>query len=266
LVLHADVAGADSPGLATLLNPFSPFVVPPRLQAEVRLTPTWVWLLGGSGRFARQRLSFDLKRDMALERDGVFLDWMVRLQTGRLSLRVEQSMRDFKGLVDYQQVAGRPTGEARLEYSGLRVGGDIDFFQWNKSRVGINVDLECYSPVFWASFVENDLVARGKKITGDWPTTAGVHAVLFTAPTFAGISGVFEARARWPIRGASVTDWEIIAGFTFPEIHFGTVGFRTGYRRTSVEFKDRLNFNQSPATAEFQIDLGGWFGEIVYYY
>jgi len=210
--------------------------------------------------------SWDLKRDMALERDGIFFDWMTRLQVGRWSARLAGNMRDFKGMVEHQTAPARPAGETRLEYDGLRVGGDLDFVQWNGSRVGVNVDVDLYAPFFWTTVVEGDLVARGKKITSDWATTMGVHVVLMSGPTFRGIAGVVEARARWPIRGCSVTDWEIGAGFTLPELQFGTIGFRSGYRRTSLEFKDRVSFNGNLVTTEFQIDMGGWFGELVYYY
>lgn len=266
LLLYVTAPGVAAAGLPALLDPLSPFFEFPPPQAEIRATPIWVWLLSGSVQIPNLQRSLDLKTDLALERDGVFFDWMARFQVGRWSARLHGNMRDFKGILAVQNVPGRPVGEVRFEYDGLRVGGDLDFFQWNRSRVGVNFDVDLYAPTFSITILEADTVRRARTLTPDWSTTLGAHVVLSSGPTFRGIAGIVEARARWPIRGCNVTDWEIAGGFTFPELQFGVIGLRSGYRRTSLDFSDRQTFNGSLATIEFEMNMAGWFAELVYYY
>jgi len=257
---------AAAQGFAGLFDVFSPLYTLPPLHSETRVTPIWTWLIDGKARVPSLGLSWDLRKDMGLSKSTLFLDTMVRIQVGRISLRFIYNVRDFKGSSDFFAVQDRPIGETRLDYSGWRFGSDVDLIQGNGLRLGANVDYDVFQPSFTATFVEADLVARGKKLTDASPMTVGFHVVLTSPVNLYGVAGTCEARARWPVLGAHVTEWELCGGLRLPESIWGTVALRTGYRRMSLEFKDRILYNGNPASAEFEVAVGGWFGEMVYYY
>jgi hypothetical protein len=79
---------------------------------------------------------------------------------------------------------------------------------------------------------------------------------------------VAEARARWPIAGTQVTDWEVSLGLKTPETILGTTALKGGYRRTSIEFNDHRHqhWNNVTVPTNLNVVLGGWFVELAYYY
>jgi hypothetical protein len=249
-----------------LLDAFSPFFSFPRLEAEARVTPIWTYLLYGKVSVPGQQLTWDLKDDFALEPNVLFLDSMVRIQIGRLSFRTHYNVRDYKGSTPVTNLPNRPFAEARFDYSGLRLGGDFDVLQWGRSRVGVNMDYDLYSPTFTASINQANPASAGKQISGAAALTLGMHLVYNPTFNLYGISAVGEARARWPISGTEVTDWEVSGGLKSAETALGSVALRSGYRRTSIEFHDTEVYNNVGASTVFDAAIGGWFGELVYYY
>jgi len=175
-------------------------------------------------------------------------------------------MRDYIGTRPVTNVPDRPYGEARFEYTGLRLGGDLDVVQWGRSRVGVNMDYDLYVPDFRASINETTRFSPGKQINGTSALTLGVHAVYNPTFNLYGISSVGEVRARWPILGTEITDWEVSAGLKSAETALGSVALRGGYRRTNIEFYDTETYNGAGVSTEFNAAIGGWFGEMVYYY
>jgi len=252
----------DFPGL---LDPFSPIFAFPRLEAEAKVSLIGTRLLSGKVVVPSLQRSWDLKDDFAVEPNALFLDSMVRLQVGRLSFRTYYNVRDYKGTT-LTTLPNRPVGEARLDYSGLRLGADFDVFQWGRSRVGVNMDYDLYVPNFTWNITDDNRASTAKQINGQAALTLGVHAVYNPTYCLYGISGVAEARARWPIMGAEVTDWEISAGLKSAETALGSVALRGGYRRTSISFHDSEIYNSVGASTEFDAVIGGGFGEVVYYY
>jgi hypothetical protein len=256
-------AAQDFPGL---LDAFSPLFSFPRLEAEARVTPIWTSLLYAKLVVPSLQVSWDLKDDFALEPNVLFLDSMLRIQVGRFSFRTHYNVRDYKGSTPVTNLQNRPFGEARFDYLGLRLGGDFDVLQWGRSRVGVNMDYDLYAPSFTASIYQGNPASAGKQINGTAALTLGMHVVY--NPTFSlyGISGIGEARARWPILGTEVTDWEVSAGLKSAETVLGSIALRTGYRRTSIAFQDTEVYNNVGASTDFDAAIGGWFGEMVYYY
>ena len=262
--LSAAVA-QDFPGLLDASSPLFSF---PRLEAEARLTPIGTRLLYGKivvTGVPNLPLSWDLIDDFGVEPNALFLDIMVRIQLGRLSFRTYYNRREYKGSIAATNLPNRPFGEARFDYSGWRVGGDFDVLQWGTSRVGVNLDYDTFVPNFTAS-INDPSGSQGKQINGNAALTLGTHVVYNPTWCLYGISGVAEARARWPISGAEVTDWEVSAGLKSPETVLGSVALRGGYRRTNIEFRDTETYNAQGISAEFTAAIGGWFGEMVYYY
>jgi hypothetical protein len=265
-LFHAGATSAVAQGFPGLLDALSPLFSFPRLEAEARVTPIWTRLLYAKLVAPSLQMSWDLKDDFALQSSVLFLDSMVRLQVGRLSFRTHYNVRDYKGTTPLTNLPGRAFGEARFDYSGLRLGGDFDVFQWGRSRVGVNMDYDLYTPNFTASINEANRASAGKQIFGTSALTLGMHLVYNPTFNVYGISAVGEARARWPIMGTEVTDWEVSGGLKSAETVLGSVALRSGYRRTTIEFSDTAVFNNVGAATEFDAAIGGWFGELVYYY
>ena len=265
-LFHVGMPSAVAQDFPGLLDAFSPLFSFPRLEAEARVTPIWTSLLYANLVVPSLQVSWDLKDDFALEPNVLFLDSMLRIQVGRFSFRTHYNLRDYKGSTPVTNLPNRPFGEARFDYSGLRLGGDFDVFQWGRSRVGVNMDYDLYAPNFTASINQGNPASAGKQINGTAALTLGMHVVY--NPTFSvyGISGIGEARARWPIMGTEVTDWEVSAGLKSAETVLGSVALRSGYRRTSITFHDTEVYNNVGASTEFDAAIGGWFGEMVYYY
>lgn len=252
----------DFPGLA---NPFSPVFSFPPLQAEVRGSLIWMRLLKGKEVAGNQVLDF--KSFWGMDPGALFLDSMVRLQVGPFSARLHQSMRYFKGTDSFLgPLAG--IGVAEFDYTGLRIGGDFDVLRWNRSRVGIDMDYDLYHPQL--------AVTQATLLTGPSALTIGFHLVYNPSYNLYGFTPVAEGRARWSILGSDVTDWEVAGGLRSPETVLGTMAIRSGYRHTTVEFRDWLGTFPSPPSvpvsvtvpvrAQVDVTMGGWFGELVYYY
>lgn len=264
----------DFPGLA---NPFSPLFSFPPLQAEAKGSLIWMRLL--KGKEVAGNRTFDFRDFWGMDSGALFLDSMVRLQIGPFSARLHQSMRYFKGdhgftpdLVSF--------GVAAFDYTGLRIGGDFDVLRWNRSRIGIDMDYDLYHPeLSVTSFLPGVNVVTGRQhqgaiqLTGPTALTLGFHVVYNPSYNLYGFSPVAEGRARWSILGSDVTDWEIAAGLKSPETVIGTMALQTGYRQTAVSFKDwgfvpqaSIGSPQGPVRAQVDVTMGGWFGELVYYY
>jgi hypothetical protein len=209
-------------------------------------------------------IRLDFKDDWGMDKAATFVDAMLRLQMGPLSGRLNYSMRYFKGIPP-----SSATTEATFDYTGIRIGGDFDVLRWGRSRLGIDMDYDLYHPVVTATSLS--------ELTGPSTLTLGFHAVYNPTYNLYGFSAVAEGRARWSIVGSQVKDWEIAGGFTSPETVFGVMAIRSGYRQTTVQFHDWLNGNSQyqgsrlvpiaqPAHTTVDVTMGGWFGELVYYY
>jgi hypothetical protein len=245
------------PGLA---NPFSPVFSFPPLQAETKASLIWVQLLKGKQTIPAVSQTFQFRDYWGMERSATFLDAMVRLQVGPFSARLNYGMRYFKGEEGFTGIplpAG-VVGQAAFDYTGLRIGGDFDVLRWNGSRIGIDMDYDLYHPYL--------TVTSMGETSGPSALTLGFHVVLSPPYNAYGFSGIAEGRARWSIAGSNVTDWEVAAGFKTVETVLGVVALRSGYRQTTIEFKDWTTYLQAPWRAEVDVTMGGWFGELVYYY
>ncbi len=255
LIFHfigaSTVAAADL-GLGGLADTLSPLVYPPCFQAEAKVTPVWVYVATGSLTAPGQG-SLSLRDDFGLSRGALFLDTMVRLQAGALSFRAHYEPRAF---IAYPRVPDNPTitGRTDFEYSGVRLGGDLDLVRSKTSRIGLDLDYQLYVP----TFTQTIRPAAAVIVAGDNPFTLGAHAVYNPVRNLWGISGIFEIRGRWTVSGASITDMDASLGVKSPETVLGSVALKSGYRRTAIEFND--------SQTTFDTVLSGWFGELAYYY
>jgi len=247
---------------SNFFNRFSPFLTWPPVQGEFTLTPTYMRVVSGKQTIPSLGISWNLRDDFAMKDPRFFLDAMFRFQIGRLSLRAHVNTREFIGTKKFQDNPSGQTGVARFDYSGYRVGGDIDILMFGNSRIGGNLDYDMYTP----SFSESIQTLGGKKLVGGGPITIGAHAVLRPIPKFYGFSALFEARARWPLAGADLTDWFIAAGIQGSETYIGTLGARAGYRSTTISFSDSQFHNFQEVSQNFNVVMDGVFAEFVYYY
>lgn len=239
-------------GFPGLTDAFSPLVFPPTIHAEARATPIWASIVGGKVSVASEG-SWDLREQFALNSGRVFLDSMGRLQVGSFSVRLHYEPRFFAGRL-HPPTNPAITVESNFDFSGVRLGGDVDFFRRNLSRVGVDLDYYIYVPIFTQTI--NPQIAN--EIIGQNAVTLGAHVIYNPINNFFGISGICEGRARWSVGGTSVKDLELAAGLKAPATVMGDVALRAGYRRTALEYSDSRN--------TLDAIIAGWFGEVAYYY
>ncbi len=263
LLVVSSLPCARAQGFFGIADPGSPFIFPPGLQGEARVTPTWMGIASGHNSIPSLMIDWSLRNQFDMTKSYLFIDTMLRLGVGRFSVRGHYEPREFVGRTRFRNNPQLHVAEARLDYSGIRVGGDVDFFIFYGARVGANIDLDLYRPIFTeASQTGNG----GKKIQGDSALTWGGHATYSPGLSVYGVSGVVEVRARWPLLGTSVTDLELAGGLRGPESVLGAAALRFGWRSTSLEFHDKQSFNNAVVNTEFDAVLSGWFGQLVYYY
>ncbi len=254
---------ARAQGFFGIADPGSPFIFPPGLQGEARVTPTWMKISSGSNSIPSLGIDWSLTDEFDMTRSYLGIDTMLRFGVGRYSIRGHYEPREFVGRTRYRNNPFGNVAEARLDYSGIRVGGDVDFILFYGARFGVDADLDLYRPIFTeAARTDNG----GKKIQGESALTWGVHAMYSPDASLYGLSGVVEVRARWPIMGTSVTDLELAAGLRGPESVLGTAALRFGWRSTSLKFHDKQSYNNLVVDTEFDAVINGWFGQLVYYY
>jgi hypothetical protein len=227
----------------------SPLVWTPGVEGDVKARLVWVNI--GSGSVSGLE-GGSLIGTFHMTKAPVFIDSVARFQVSRVSVRTIYEPRDFSGFR-----LGFDT-EARLSYSGFRLGGDFDIIQWNKTRMGVNMDYDFYAIKFT---YPSNISPFPRAITGTNALTAGIHAIYNPLKTVFGISGLFEARVRWPVTGTDVTDWELGVGIASPATLMGSCSLTAGYRNT------RVSFNKGDVRQiDFDVVFNGWFTELAFYY
>ncbi|MFH1115709.1 MAG: hypothetical protein V1792_17505 [Pseudomonadota bacterium] len=254
---------AMAQGFFGIADPGSPFIFPPGLQGEARVTPIWTTISGGSNTIPSLGIDWGLRNQFDMTQSYLNIDTMLRFGVGRFSLRGYYEPREFVGRTRYRNNPWGNVAEARLDYSGIRVGGSVDFFLIYGARFGADIDLDLYRPIFTEA-VQTD--NGGKKIQGESAFTWGVHGVYSPDASLYGLSGSVEVTARWPLTGTSVTDLELAAGLRGPESVLGAAALRFGWRSTSLKFHDKQSYNNLVVDTGFDAVISGWFGQLVYYY
>ena len=262
LLVPAVVSSAGAQELSGLLDGFSPVISLPWLQGEMRGRVVWARIVSGKQTIPSLGQDWDLRDTFNLTDGHFFLDYMLRVQLSRLSGRLYYEISDFAKSSRFQNVPGQPGATARFSYTGLRLGADLDFYQRCRTRFGVDMDFDLFAP----NFTESVETAGGKSITGNAAVTMGIHGIYNPVMNFWGISPLLEVRARWPISETKVTDWEISGGLASPETMLGTVAIKGGYRRTSLQFQSSQAFKDASGSTDFDVVIGGWFGELIYYY
>jgi hypothetical protein len=246
------VIGAVQPASAQyfgVLDALTPLAWYPSVEGQIAARLTWVSIASGS---VSGPEGGSLTDTFHLNKNQLFLDSMARFQLSRVSIRTIYEPRD---------VAGYRLGfdtEARLTYSGFRLGGDIDIIQCNKTRFGLDMDYDFYSPRL---VYPTNLSQFPHAINGTNALTMGVHGVYNPLETIFGVTPIVEARFRWPIAGTQVTDWEFSGGIASPSSLMGSWSLTAGYRNTQLSFS-----TGGAPDLKFDCAFQGWFGELAYYY
>lgn len=254
------VADAQDPG--GMLDRLAPLFELPRMEGEFRIHSIITGVSTGKQVIPQLGLAWDLRNDFGLNKSYVFVDLLARIQIGLLSFRAQSYTRDLAGLNDPVGNPNLASAEARFIYTGFRLGVDFDVYQWGDSRVGMNFDYDLQSP----AFTEAIATIGGKRITGDPPVTGGLHVYWNPKRYFFGVSGVLEAKARWPMVGTEVTEWELSGGIRSVQTALGAVVLKGGYRLTSLRFYDSQLFHGIQVPTRFDADFYGWFAELCYNY
>ena len=285
------VQPAEAQILSRIAGGFSPLMPMPSYMGEARVTPVWSQIEGGTNTLGSPfAYSWGLRETFGMTRSYLFIDTMVRFQISRVSFRLHYEPREFVGKDHFRHIESQPKGEARFEYSGIRLGLDFDVLQWGRSRIGFDLDYSTYSPVFTESIetghavlVPNptpppDLIpalGRGKKLIGETPATFGFHITYIPGWNFYGFAPMAETHCRWPLRFISetdLTDLEFAVGLKAPETLLGSFAVKAGYRQTNIKWRDNQIFSVDPAAfgdsapSEMDVTIGNWFGELAYYY
>lgn len=246
----AQILGTGNPNA-----PYLPFVYLPTLQGEVRATALYLDIAGGREivytAFEPARV-WGLRDDFNMSKSVLVMDTMVRLTVGPFSARIHYEPRAFIGVGQYPEESVKST--ARLEYSGVRMGGDIDIFRWHGSRAGVDVDYDLYHPIF----TEGIRTRGGYIVRGEAGMTLGAHADFSPTQFYYGMNPIVDASFRWPLLGTQVTDLRLAAGVKFPETVLGVWALKLGYRKTSLDFRD--------SSGRVDVSFSGFFGEFAYYY
>ncbi|HMK36495.1 MAG TPA: hypothetical protein VK463_15585 [Desulfomonilaceae bacterium] len=232
-----------------VFDAFSPLAWFPGVEGDVKARLVQVHI--GSGSVSGPE-GGSLAGTFHLNKDVWFIDSAVRFQLSRLSVRVAYEPREFSGFRPGFQT------EARFSYSGLRLGGDLDFIQCNRTRFGVDVDYDFFTPKFT---YPTNILPFPRVASGANALTMGLHATYNPLKTIFGVSGIIDARVRWPMTGTEVTDWEIDAGLASPSTLLGSWAVKAGYRGTRLSFVDA-----DVQDIRFENILQGWFTEFAFYY
>jgi hypothetical protein len=189
----------------------------PGLQGEAQVTPILISIAKGENTIPSLGISWRSKENFGMTRDYLYLDTRLRFTVGRFSAWCSYEPREFVGDQNFMNNPSLHSAEARFDYSGIRVGGGVDIFVGYGARVGCNLDFDLYRPIFQEAIQTRS----GKKIRGDSPLTLGAHVAYNPVTNWYGLSGVFEAKARWSVQVATVFDLEVCGGLKAPETILG---------------------------------------------
>jgi hypothetical protein len=200
----------------------------PYVQGEMRFRGAVAHISGGP---LRERLNMNA--------DFGFVDFNARVQAGRFSFCVGYEPRHFRGM--------RNDAEARFDYPGVNLALQADLIQRHRSRLGFDIGFDTLKPEFIISaamaplfYSDPNVTISGARFTGPQGVNAGFHVVLNPMTSVFGLTGIFEAKALWPIAGTMVRKWEIEAGLKTAETVVGSWSLKGGYGRTDVDFTGTL--------------------------
>jgi hypothetical protein len=239
-------------------NSFSPLASFPLLRGEAKITPTFVTMqkCSVSDNTYRQPYSFSYSRN-----GSFFIDLMARLQLSRFSVRGYLEQREFD--LGKENTTNPPQYRwyANLTYYGIRVGGDVDIFLGNRTRVGFNYDHSFYGPVVTLFDAKGN--GEGPKLATQGPEsgTIGCHLIYNPVWDVFGTSAIVEGWAHWPIYGTALSDFEVSGGLKWADTVLGSGSIQAGYRWTTIDTSDL-----SAGNGNLNAKWGGVFGEVVYYY
>ncbi len=234
-------------------NSFSPLASFPLLRGEAKLIPTFVTFKNGS---ATNYVNIPNNYSIGFSGTGTFfLDLMARLQLSRFSVRGYLEQREFAGTTSITY----PFAYANLTYYGVRVGGDVDIFLGNRSRVGFNYDHSFYGPTFTGYNLSGN--QWSSVLQGPESGTIGCHLIYNPVWDVFGTSAIFEGWAHWPIYGTALSDFEVSGGLKWADTVLGSGSIQGGYRWTTIDTSDLSSGN-----GNLKASWGGVFGEVVYYY
>jgi hypothetical protein len=209
----------DQPGVT---NPCYPFVHLPKMRGEFRFRPILTTLQSSSIQDSTGK--YDLKGDLLLPGRTAMVQFMIRAQLARYSLRgyYEPTMRNIH------------SSRATFYWPQWRVGLDVDLIENEAWRAGVDFDVNWDAPGF--TYSVPSVVSNAVK--WERPVTFGFHAI-YNPVSCGAISSSFEARYRMPLIPTNkVYEFEVAGGLRFPRTIFGNTAIRAGVRVSDIIFEN----------------------------
>lgn len=170
--------------------------------------------------------TFNLKQSSHLDEAPERLDIYANLRIWRFGLRGNY----------WNFVTGSKHRDlAKLEMSGLILGGDFDLVQFEWLAIGGRADFYLLDPCFQGTIRRPDLSMEATlNVKGDRPITVGPY-LRYVPPEILGWPVHVEAYLKFPVRGASLTSYG--AGLVFrPQIYRFDIAARIYAEDTWLKF------------------------------
>jgi len=244
-------------------NPGSPYIFFSGIEGEARITPIWMQVSSGKQTVPAIGAVWHLRDTFAIRQGHFFLDTMLKVGARRIFARTHYEPREFVGNTNFMNSPFASEAQARLEYSGLRIGGDVDLLRRFGAVAGIDIDYDLYRPVFSESI---RTPGGGKKIEGPNALTVGFHFGYGRLISPYGLAVVCDGRSRWSVSGTQVNDYEIGGGLRGPDSMLGAWAVKFGYRQTSLEFPRPQMFSGLAVSTHFEAVMSGWYVQFNFFY
>lgn len=170
--------------------------------------------------------TFNLKESSHLDEDLERLDIYANLRIWRFGLHA-----DYWNFV----TASKRRSLAKLDMSGLILGGDFDLVQFEWLAIGARADFYLFDPRFHCTVLSPEQSVKATlNLKGDSPITVGPY-LRYVPPEILGWPVHVEAYLKLPVKGVSLTSYG--AGLVFrPQIYRFDIAARIYAEDTWLKF------------------------------
>jgi hypothetical protein len=147
-----------------------------------------------------------------------------------------------RGVYSNAETRSRRVNGAKIDFSGLILGGDFDVVQFQWLTLGTSVDFYFIDPRFQGVFVTNPLDPSGVintatiDLIGNRPTTLGAY-LRYVPPEILGFPVHVEARYILPLQGSKLTIYGASLAFR-PQIYRFDMSCKLLAEMTHLKFQN----------------------------
>ncbi len=164
----------------------------------------------------------------------------------------------FRGVYSNAETRSQRVNGARVDFSGMILGGDVDTVQFQWLTVGTSIDFYFINPSFQGVFLTDPSNAIGNfhnvtlDLKGNRPSTWGTY-LRYVPPEILGFPVHVEATYKVPLQGSKLTIYGAALVFR-PQIYRFDVSCRLLAEKTHLKFQ-----NETQAFSPGQpISLQNW--------